>query len=108
MVNVTVSISEETAKGLRRVVREVYRSRKGTLSSLVEGAIKEALDREEDGREASKLRAIRSGRVVPEAFGLGELSDMLKRGGIDPRRLRVESTTHLNPIVRTGPRASRQ
>lgn len=107
MVNVTVSLSEETVRRLRQVVKDVYGSRKGTLSTLVEGAIKEALDEESNGGIAPGYRAIRSGKVIAEASGLGELAKRLRREGVDPRGLRIESTTPLNPVVRTGPRARR-
>lgn len=106
MINVTVSMSEETVRRLRKVVKEVYGSRKGMLSSLVEGAINEALDREGNGGFARRYRAIRSGKLIAEAADLEELAAELKRRGMDPRGLRIESTDPLSPISRTGPRAS--
>lgn len=108
MVNITISVSEETVRRLRKVVKEVYGSKKGVLSSLVEGAINEALDREVNAGVAQGFRAIRSGRIVAEADDLGELADRLRKEGIDPRGLRIESTTPINPVVRTGPRDSRR
>ena len=106
MVNITVSISEDTVKRLRKVIREVYGSRKGTLSSLVEGAIREALDRE-TGDEGVRYKAFRSGQVVAEGGSLDELAAALKKGGIEVRGLRIESSLPLRPAVRTGPRAGR-
>ncbi len=92
---------------LRKVVREVYGSRKGTLSSLVEGAIKEVLDRQGASGRAHGFRAFRAGEVVAVADNLGELAEKLRRAGIEPRGIRIEPTSPVNPVVRTGPRNRR-
>ena len=104
MVNVTVSMSEETAKRLRRVVKEVYGSRKGALSSLVEGAVREALARETVRGRAS-FKAIRDGKVLATAEDLEELAKELRSQGIAPRGIRIESSQPLRPVVRAGARS---
>ena len=105
MVNLTVSISEETVRRLRKVIKEVYSSKKGSLSSLVEGALNEALDREIAPRRPVGFRAVRGRSLVATAENLDLLAKKLKELGVEPRGLRIESTSHLSPVVRTGPRS---
>ena len=104
MVNVTISMSDDTVKRLRRVVKDVYGSRKGALSSLVEGAVREALARQ-TAREKASFRAIRDGKVLATSDDLEDLASALRREGIDWRGVRIESSTPLNPTVRVGARS---
>ncbi|MDG6990659.1 MAG: hypothetical protein JRM99_04475 [Nitrososphaerota archaeon] len=103
MVNVTVSMSEETARKLRKVVRELYGSRKGALSSLVEGAVREAIARQTSQGKTS-FRAIRDGKVFATADDLEELALIIRNKGIEPRGIRIESSVPLKPVVRVGAR----
>ena len=106
MVNVTVSMSEQTVRRLRKVVREVYGSRKGTLSSIVESAINETLDRRSNGGKTPMFRAMKGNDMIAEAADLQALADILRQKGLDPRGMRIVSTSPLSPTARIGPRGS--
>ena len=106
MVNVTVSMSEQTVRRLRKVVREVYGSRKGTLSSLVESAINESLDRKSNGGKPPVFRALKEGETMAEAADLQALADLLRQKGLDPRGMRIVSTSPPSSTARIGPRGS--
>ena len=105
MVNVTISLSEDTVRRLRRTIRDRYGSRRGALSGLMEEALVEALDRLDAPREQERFRAVRGTALVAEANDLDELAGRLKQLKVDPRAVRILSSRYLSPIARAGLRA---
>ena len=104
MARVTVSMSDATAKELRRVVKDAYGNKKGALSSLVEGAVREALARQAT-REKASFRAVRDGKVLATSDDLQGLADILRQKGLDPRGMRIVSTIPPSPMARMGGRS---
>lgn len=102
MVNVTFSLPEETVKKLRETVRRVRGSRKGTISELVDVAIKEHLREVESRIKHEEFRAMRGNDVLARAVSLKELASALERRRVDPREVLILSSTPLEPSVRTG------
>jgi hypothetical protein len=107
MVNVTFSLSEDTARRLREFVRNAYGARKGSLSSFVEGAIEESLDQRNIDGSPKGYKAFRGGELVAEGENLPSLAKALRQAGIDVRGLRIESTAPLKPVVRVRGRGRR-
>lgn len=105
MVNLTVSMSAETVRKLRRAIRERYGSRRGALSGLVEEAILQALGRFETPTPIERFRALKGDRVVAEADSLEQLASRLKDLKIDSRSVRIISSVHLAAVARAGFRA---
>ncbi len=105
MVNLTISLSEETVKKLRRTIKERYASRRGALSGLVEEAVLEALGRFGAPSSKEMFRAVKKDKVLAEADGLDELASMLKRLNVDARSVRILSSSYLSPMARAGFRA---
>ena len=105
VVNLTISLSEETVRRLRRTVRDRYGSRRGAISGLMEEALVDALDRLETPSEAERFRAVRGSEVLAEARDLDELADKLRRMKIDARSVRILSSRYLSPVARAGFRA---
>ena len=105
MPHMTIAMSEETSNRLRKVVKEMYGSRKGALSNLIEEAVKEFLDRFDRPKAFESFKALKDDKVVAEAGGLEELASKLKNLGIEPRNLKIISSKRLSPIARAGFRA---
>ncbi|MEM1946627.1 MAG: hypothetical protein QW614_03030 [Candidatus Caldarchaeum sp.] len=105
MVNLTVSLSREVLMRLRRVVKQRYGSRRGALSGLVEEALTELLDRLEHPPPSQTYRAYKAERLVAEAENLEQLSQELKKLEVDPRSVRIISSTKLKAVARAGLRA---
>jgi len=105
VVNLTVSMSAETVRKLRRAIRERYGSRRGALSGLVEEAILQTLGRFETPTPTERFRALKGDRVVAEEDSLEQLASRLKDLKIDSRSVRIISSVHLAPVARGGFRA---
>lgn len=104
MVNITISLPEQTVRRLRRTVREPYGGRKGALS----GFIKEAIDGPFESLQAEPPRTYRATdkeRMIAEGSSLEELASKLKELGIDPRSVRIISSTKIGSLARAGFRA---
>lgn len=105
MVNLTVSLSEETVRKLRRTVRDRYGSRRGALSGLIEEAILEALEKFETPSPKERFRALKGDKALAEADDLTELASELRKLNVDARSVRILSSTYLPPTARAGFRA---
>ncbi len=105
MVNLTISLSEETARKLRRTIRDRYGSRRGALSGLVEEAVLEVLGRLETPSPKERFRALKGDKVLAEADNLDQLALSLRKLNVDPRSVRILSSTYLAAVARAGFRA---
>lgn len=105
MVNLTISLSEETVKRLRRAVKERYGGKKGALSNLIQEALRGHLDSLETVPSSQRFRALRDEKVVAEADSLEDIAAKLRGLGIDPREVRIVSSEDLSPVARAGFRA---
>jgi len=105
VVNLTVSMSAETVRKLRRAIRERYSSRRGALSGLVEEAVLQALARFETPTPMVRFRALKGDSLVAEADSLEQLASRLKDLKVDSRSVRIISSIHLAPVARAGFRA---
>ena len=102
MVNVTFSLPEDTVKRLRKVALRRGKGHRGAISELVNVAIQEHLAEVESRDVKEEFRAAREGRVLARASSLRELAAELRRLRLDPRDVKIESSTPLEPTVRTG------
>lgn len=107
MVNVTVSLPEETVRMLRRAVKERYGGRKGALSGLVREAVEEHIGSIEAVPPSAHFKGYDEERLVAEAASLDELASKLREHGIDPRAVRIVSSTPLRQVIRAGLRGKR-
>lgn len=88
-------------RNLRRTVKERYGGRKGALSGLV----KEALDRISSldaARPEARFKAFKGERQLAEGRSLDELASRLRQRKVDPRAVRIVSTTPLRQVLRAG------
>ena len=97
-----MSLPEEVVKNLRRAVKERYGGRKGALSGLVREAVEEHISSLETARPAARFRALEGERQVAEGGSLDELAAILRKNGVDPRAVRIVSTTPLRQVIRAG------
>jgi len=104
MTNLTISLSDETIKKLRRAVRDRYGDKKGALSGLIEESIREKLEAFESPSQSQVFKAMKDDRVIAEAENLDNLAAELEKARVDPRSVRIVSSKKLAPLVRTGPR----
>ncbi|HKW05540.1 MAG TPA: ribbon-helix-helix domain-containing protein [Nitrososphaerales archaeon] len=104
MVNLTISLSEETNQKLRKAVKEQFGNRRGALSGLIEESLKQKLDSIEIPHTAQTFKAMKGDRIIAEAENLEALARKLKEANVDPRSVRILSTKRLPPIARIGPR----
>ncbi|MBI2648973.1 MAG: hypothetical protein HYW93_04890 [Thaumarchaeota archaeon] len=104
MVNITISLPEQTVRRLRRAVRVTYGGRKGALS----GFIKEAIDEHFESLQSEPPRTFRATdkeRMIAEGSSLEELASRLGELGVDPRSVRIISSTKISPVAKAGFRA---
>lgn len=102
MVNLTISLSDETLQKLRRAVRERYGGKKGALSGLIEDSLRERLDELDTAPSPQSFKAIKGDRVIAEADSLDNLATRLEKMSVNPRSVRIVSSKKLAPIVRAG------
>ena len=102
MVNLTISLSEDTVRRLRKIVQETYGGKKGAISGLIEDSLRERLEELGMPRPSQIFYAKRNDRVLAEAETLDELALKLRKLDVDPRSVRIASSRKLSPTVRTG------
>ncbi|MCL5067637.1 MAG: hypothetical protein M1368_04710 [Thaumarchaeota archaeon] len=102
MVNLTISLSDETIRRLRKTVRDRYAGKKGAISNLIEESLREKLDSFDMPRPSQTFKAMKDGRTIAEAVDLDTLARKLDQMNVDPRSVRITSSRKLAPIVRTG------
>jgi len=107
VVNLTISLPEEVVRNLRREVRERYGGRKGALSGLVKEALEEHMSSVMASRPITRFKAFHRDRQVAEAESLDELASKLRASHVNPRSVRIVSTTPLSQIIRAGLRGKR-
>lgn len=107
MVNVTVSLPEDVVRSLRRTVKERYGGRKGALSALVRDALEERISSLDTVRPAARFKALEGGHEVAEGGSLEELASKLRDRGVDPRAVRIVSTSPIRQVIRAGLRGKR-
>ena len=105
MVNLTVSLPEDTVQRLRRVVKVRYKSERGALSGVIDDALRDLLDRMEASEPPQLFRALQDDRIIAQADTLATLAAELKRIRRDPRAVRILSSRPLRPVARAGLRA---
>lgn len=102
LVNVTFSLPEDTVKRLKKAALARAKGRKGAISEFVDAAIKDHLDAVESRAGREEFHATVDGKLLAKAPSLRELTSELKRLKLDPRDVVIESSTPLQPLVRTG------
>ena len=102
MVNLTVSLSEETVQRLRKTVRDRYGGKKGALSGLIEESVRERLEELDVKMPPQTFRALKGDRVLAEASDLDDLAAKLEKMEVNPRSVRIVSSKRLAPVVRAG------
>lgn len=102
MVNLTISLSDETIQKLRRAVRERYGDKKGALSGLIEDSVREKLDEFDVVSSAQSFKAMKGDRAIAEADSLSNLAAMLEKMSVNPRSVRIVSSKKLETVVRSG------
>jgi len=107
VVNLTISLSEETVRRLRRTVHDRYGDKKGAISGLIEESLREKLASFDSPRLSQTFKAIKNDSTIAEAEDLDSLAKKLEQLKVDPRSIRIISSRKLAPIVRMGPRGRR-
>ncbi len=93
MGTLTVVISDDLEKRLREHLRRTGRTKRVSLSNIVEKALRIYLDSVE--YEQQVFYAEKDGAIVAKAQSLRELADKLKKLNIDPRSVKIYSTKTL-------------
>ena len=102
MVNLTISLSDEILKKIRKTVRERYGDKKGALSGLIEESVREKLDTFDAHQSLQTFRAMKGGRVIAESENLSTLAMRLREMKIDPRSVIIVSSRKIPRVARTG------
>ncbi|MHB8567734.1 MAG: ribbon-helix-helix domain-containing protein [Nitrososphaerales archaeon] len=102
MVNLTISLSNETVQKLRKTVHERYGDKKGALSGLIEDSLREKLDEIDMASSPQSFKAMKGDRVIAEGESLDELATRLEKMNVNPRSVRIISSKKLALTVRTG------
>ena len=102
MVNLTISLSDETVRRLRKTVRDRYGNKKGALSGLIEESLREKFDSFETPRPSQTFKAMKGDGTIAEAENLDDLASKLRKMNVDPGSVRIISSKKLAPIVSTG------
>ncbi len=91
MGTLTIRISDDTERALRKRAAQLYGARRGALSRAIEEAIRAWLsspDRDE-GEGRWMYRAFRGDRMIAEASTLEELASILRQRGESVRGVRI-------------------
>jgi len=107
VVNLTISLPEEVVRILRKTVKERYSGRKGALSGLIKEALEGHFSSLAQPSPPARFKALEGTRQVAEGRSLDELASRLKERSVDPRAVRIVSTTPLRQVVRAGLRGKR-
>ena len=104
MGTITISLSDAVEKTLRRLAQELYGGGRGSLSAVVEEAIRvyDELLKTRRRSEEVVYRAFKGERLVAEARSLEELAESLRKRNIDFRGLRVISSRGVRSVIRGG------
>lgn len=104
----TIAIGDEIEGELRRLVGELFGSRRGSLSACIEEALKLWIAYKRGARSDAQgvgFVALKDGKEVAKGGSLGELAERLKRIGVSPRTVEIVSSEPAKGIVRAGLRA---
>jgi predicted Holliday junction resolvase-like endonuclease len=107
VVNLTISLPEETVRRLRRTVKERYGGRKGAISGLIKEALEERMGSSENASPPATFTAYDGERRVAEGGSLDQLASMLRQRNVNPRDVRIVSTTPLRQVIKAGLRGKR-
>lgn len=99
MGTLTISISDEIERKLRSVVKE-HRSGKGTMSKIIEDALKVYFSMLE--KKKKYFRAYKEKKLIAEAQDLEKLAEILKERNVDPRSVKIVSSEAIKPVSRMG------
>lgn len=105
MGTITVVISDELEKEVRKIISREGRQRKGALSQLVENALRTYLETLKTRQ--TTFKAIKDGKVVAQAENLEQLAAKLKKSGINPRQVRIIATPQPKTRKKMGLRGTR-
>jgi len=110
MGTLTIVLKDETEEMLRRIVEQLYGSSRGSLSEVIDKAIRSYIARLEASSSPKSVvfRAFKGDKLISEANDLDDLARALKERGVDPRGLRIVSSQVVRPVARAGVRARRQ
>jgi hypothetical protein len=100
----TISLDDEVEKKLREVALRLHGARKGSLSNVIESALKNyfnLLDKAVGSGEVL-FKAFKGDALVAEAHTLDELAEVLKKKGVEPRGLRIVSSKPIGSSARAG------
>lgn len=91
MGTLTVRISDEVERSLRKRAAQLYGARKGALSRAIEDAIRTWISTTStEGREVEVVyRTFKGDELIAEASSLEDLAKKLKRRGESVRGLRI-------------------
>ncbi len=106
MVNLTISLSDETVRKLRKAVHERYADKKGALSGIIEESVRERLEAFEAPQVPQTFKALKGNRTIAESSDLDGLAKKLEEMKINPRSVRIVSSRKLAPVVKMGLRSS--
>lgn len=106
MGTITVVLDDEVEAILRRLAMELYGGRRGSISKVVEDAIR-LLAEKVEGRIRIKYKAFKGDKLVAEAGSLRELAEELGAKGIDPREVVILRSPPPKLRYRLGPRGQK-
>ncbi len=91
MGTLTIRISDDVERALRKRAAQLYGARRGALSKAIEEAIRAWLTStpNEMSSGGKVYKAFKGGRLIAEAPNLEELADKLKEMGEPMRGLRI-------------------
>ena len=96
----TVVISDDVEEKLRKFVDETYGSAKGSLSKVIEDALRNYL--QSSVKKEKVYRAYKEKNLVEEAKSITELAEKLKNRSLDPRGLRIIAIPGIKKRARAG------
>ncbi len=99
MGTITIVLSEDVERELRKTVKDMFGTEKGALSKFIEDAIRNYIQLL---KKADKIyRAYKGEKLIAEAKSLEELAEILRKRGIDIRGLRIVCSD-LKKVARAG------
>ncbi len=100
MGTLTIVLDDEVEKELRKAVSELYGSSKGSLSRVIEDALRNYFHSAKEEKKC--YRAYKENKVVAEAESVDGLAKMVKENDLDPRELRITSSEEVKRVAQTG------
>ncbi|MFP3909727.1 MAG: hypothetical protein ACLFVX_07695 [Archaeoglobaceae archaeon] len=100
MGTLTIVLDDDVEKELRRAVSELYGSSKGSLSRIIEDALRNYLHSAKEEKKC--YRAYKDNELVAESESIDELAAIIKEKDLDPRGLRITSSEEVKKVARTG------